>query len=636
MRAAPGTPEGVTCPIPPTRLPFVNTEFAEVQFRGEPRQVTSIWGGAEGGRIFLIDPRTGDCQARLLPDGEPGAYMLKTGPDGRLYLGSGEGNLLRYDPGRDAFEILVKGQMSGITWGGCVTDRHVVWTASPGHACVYDWREDRLLHVLKPLDTERPEALYGHRAIECPDGKVLLGMNSPQARLVLLDPLTAQRRSVTPEAIRGQVWTRDATFLDPGTLGCFCGAELLVFRYPSFEPLGRVPAPPGAEHLGGRACFCAGRFHALSSPDGSLHRLAADRSGWELVRGNFAAEGGGILGALGDEAVCVVGSTGQFARLDLATGEVLSRELDALGPLGTHAFCPIPEIGRVFGAPFINQRFWQIELAGGRGEDLGRAAPGGGQVNGIVWDPQTRRVLMASYTTCSITAFDPARPAGWPENPRVLARAGHGQMRPKALVHDGRWVWMVSSPEYGHLGGALSRLDPRDGSIRVWPHLVRDQTPNAIVADPQRGRVYLSTEVNADCDSAPPTQSTARLVAFDTRALAIARELTPLDGCGRLDLLALLSPGRVLLTARGRLFAWRPEDGAFEDLGAKPAGMRRVAAAPDGTLYTGCRGQVGRLQFGDGGIQFAPLAPGDDRFLSVAGGRLWFVVGQEVRALNVG
>ena len=53
-------------------------------------------------------------------------------------------------------------------------------------------------------------------------------------------------------------------------------------------------------------------------------------------------------------------------------------------------------------------------------EDRGQgAAPGGGQINQIIWDPITHRALMTSYTTSTVTAYDPSNEASWPDNPTV-------------------------------------------------------------------------------------------------------------------------------------------------------------------------------------------------------------------------
>ena len=182
---------------------------------------------------------------------------------------------------------------------------------------------------------------------------------------------------------------------------------------------------------------------------------------------------------------------------------------------------------------------------------------------------------MTSYTTSTVTAYDPSSEAAWPENPIVLASAhSEGQMRPTGLVHDGEHVWMASSPEYGTLGGALSRIDPRTGDIRIWRHLVPDQKVNAVLVDPERRRVYCSTEIYADCNSAPPTQTSGQLVAFDMDALQIARRQAIEQDVPSARVLAVLPSGKVLAQQQGQFYAWDAGTGALEALGSAPSGCR--------------------------------------------------------------
>ena len=122
--------------IPDTYLPFVNTEIAEIEIDGRVHLVSSIYGGENGGQIYIFDPETGKNFCRRLPDGIGGAYMLRPASDGRLYLGCSEGSLIVYDPRADRFDVLVSGELDGLVWGGCVTDSLVVWSVSPGDACV--------------------------------------------------------------------------------------------------------------------------------------------------------------------------------------------------------------------------------------------------------------------------------------------------------------------------------------------------------------------------------------------------------------------------------------------------------------------------------------------------------------------
>ncbi|HYF51216.1 MAG TPA: hypothetical protein VEJ63_17510, partial [Planctomycetota bacterium] len=241
-------PQPTSFQIPESRTPFPNTELAIVTRRGKKWLAIGNVGAVGSGRIYFIDPQNGDCEFRTMPEFERGAYMLQTAVDGKLYLGGINGSLSCYDPETDRIEPLVKDQLVSIVWGGCVTQRYVVFSASPADACVYDWREKKVVHTFKPVDLQTPPARYGHRVVECPDGKVLLAMNVPHCRMIVLDPASGERKSLVPEGLEKKEWTRDATFLDSESLIVFSKGETLFYRYPSFELIGRIPPPAGVEH----------------------------------------------------------------------------------------------------------------------------------------------------------------------------------------------------------------------------------------------------------------------------------------------------------------------------------------------------------------------------------------------------
>jgi hypothetical protein len=623
--------------VPDSRLPFVNAEIAQVRFDGEPHLVSSIWGGDSGGRIYFWNPDTGSHHERRLPDGVPGAYMLKTASDGTLYLGCGNGDLRTYDPESDTFDTLVSGEMTSITWGGCVTDRYAVWSASPGHAAVYDTVGRSLVKVFRPLDTDEPTALYGHRVVEAPDGKVILSMHVPQARLVVLDLDTMEAQSHNPDIMQGCNWTADATFFDDETLGIFVGdadmtmGTLALLRYPGFELIDTIAPPEGVTQLGGKACFTDGRFCAFARPENSLYALDLSGRKWDRVVESWTGEESAILAPWGESGICALTPSGIAHRLDLRTSRTDKVDLEANGPMGTHAFCAVPSENLIVGAPFINQRFWTIDTETGEACDMGRAAPGGGQINQILWDLTTRRALLSSYTTASVTAYDPSRGGVWPDNPTLVASAhADEQMRPMALVHDGRHVWMATSPNYGALGGALSRIDPTDGSIEVWRNLVPDQRFVSVVADPERRIVYASTDIMADCGSAPPTQSTARIIAFDMDKLAVRAELDAPDGVGGAKVCAMLPTGEVLAEINGEFLAWNGETETVRPLGPVP-GAISVATDEHGVLWATVGGQgIGQLHVLDHSVRFESRIDEDGNHLHIAGDKLHFASGYQV------
>ncbi|MDY7011732.1 MAG: hypothetical protein SVV80_13425 [Planctomycetota bacterium] len=639
--------------IPDTRLPFINGEIAEIQMDGQPRLVSSVRSADDDGRIYIFDPQTGESIYRRMPDGICGAYMLRTAADGCLYLGCGEGSLVVYDPRADRFEVPVSGEINGITWGGCVTDSLVVWSADMGETCVYNWRKRKLLKVFRPLDTGAPASRYAHNAIECPDGKILVGMNVPQAKLILIDPKTLEATHHTPEALVGKNYTHWLAFQDAGRLAVISDGELFVFRYPSFEIERRVSPLAGIESNGDTikqtCCMLGGNIYSLIWPGGGLYRIetSAGRWIWEPVKEHLAGDDLAIIYALGDRYICAVTLFGRYLRYDTQTDEVLDCQLDSSGPTNTQTMCVVPQAGRIFGAPFINQRFWSIDLETGSGRDLGRASSGEGQVNCMVWDQATERLIMASYTTCTITAFDPAKPASWPDNPRILAKVGREQMRPKSMVHDGRFIWLTSSAEYGRLGGALSRLDPATGDIRVWRNIVPNQTPNGLLINPAEHKTYFATEVYADGDSKPATERTAQLVSFDTEKLTIDHQQKVRDGTRVVHLLAILPSGKILgLEGKGEftwhlqtgtLFLWNPSNDSIEYLNEITEKLFNVVVGPDGKIYAFFGKNVCTLTLEGSQVLFEPIEKSIDwighKSLQISDGKLYYVIRNEVHTL---
>src|ERR1044072_1168242 len=273
--------------VPDPRLPFVNGEVSQVNFQGKPHLVSGVWASEAGGRIYFWNPETKTHDMRMLPAGVPGAYMLKTAVDGKLYMGDGKGDLHCYDPATDRIETLVSGQMPDITWGGCVSDRYVVWPSSPGHAVLCDRIERKVLKVFAPVDDAQPQAHYGHNVLAAPGGKGLLFMDVPQLHICVLDPVAMSVRSVTPKSLAGHGTALQAAFFDERTLFVLSsdpsrGAQFL--SYPDLELQEIVPPPKDYRPAYGRGCRMGEHFYAVFSPPlGSLWRISNKSRKWELL-----------------------------------------------------------------------------------------------------------------------------------------------------------------------------------------------------------------------------------------------------------------------------------------------------------------------------------------------------------------
>jgi hypothetical protein len=330
--------------------------------------------------------------------------------------------------------------------------------------------------------------------------------------------------------------------------------------------------------------------------------------------------------------VCAITVTGRALSYDIETGERSEIRIDNPGQLDVHAMCPVPERDLIVGAPYINSQFWTIDMTSGKGTDRGRGMPGAGQINQIIWDAGRHRALMSAYTAAALVEYDPAKPAKWPQNPRVVASArSEEQMRPRALKFDRRYAWMATSPVYGKLGGALSRIDPESNEIKVFRNIVPDQTINTIALDPKRRRVYIASEIYADMNAAPPTQTTAQLVAFDMDKLTVIKRQVVREGAPKLAVSVVLNDGRVLVHENNQYFAWNVQDWTIMPLGALNTAAH-VAADERGELWASCGGSLGRLNVGEKSIQFTPRISHPIAPIQIDQDTLYYAIGTTIYA----
>jgi hypothetical protein len=587
--------------IPATRLPFVNAEIAQVSLQGSPHLVSSVWAGSLGGRIYFWNPQTGHKLERELPHKIPGCYMLRTGPDGLLYLGCGDGSLLSYNGQTDSFEILSRGELDGISWGGEVVGRKVFWNASykgkPGAVACYDLDQKKTVKIFAPVDPDANPAHYGHGAAATPDGRVIWGMNVPQARLAIFDPGSLSHEVITPDWLVGYSWVW-VNFIDNRHLVVnatenYHGGKQLLLHWPSLKIVREMPAMPEPSHVYTRARVVAGVMYQLDAETGDLWGIEPLAGQWQRYETEMIPGGKCTLGVWNDKDLACVSVGGETA-WRRAKGDIVNLDLEGTGVLGAHALCVVPELDLVVGAPFINQRFWTMRLSTGEGRDRGRAAPGGGQINQIIWDAKNSRALLSSYTSASICAFDPKKQGAWPINPSLVATAKpQGQMRPLALVQDADAVWMATSPNYGTLGGALCRLDLKSGNWQVWRHLVQDMKPTHLVPDPARHRLYMGFDITADCDSAPPSQTTGRVGVFDTKTCTLAASRIISENLPGAYPHALMPDGRALICQGPRFYTWEPTTDELIDKGEHPAGLTRVFNGPGDLLLVSTRSGLG-------------------------------------------
>lgn len=143
----------------------------------------------------------------------------------------------------------------------------------------------------------------------------------------------------------------------------------------------------------------------------------------------------------------------------------------------------------VFTTTFINMSFQELDTRTGKGRNIHPCQVHGGQVAGTAW--HDGKFWVACYGGAEISVYDPKLGGEWPRNPRHVLDIGEEQMRPQGMASDGHYLWTATHAQYGKLGGALVRVDPKTETAKVWRNLVPDHNPTGLHVDTERRRVYI-------------------------------------------------------------------------------------------------------------------------------------------------
>ncbi|MBI3985280.1 MAG: hypothetical protein HY343_00010 [Lentisphaerae bacterium] len=594
----------IRAPIPATRDPFINTPLIRVfpdSTTGAERFWTSTWNSNEGTTAVLIDEHGGHEIHRFKPP-HFGFYSAVAVDADTLWLCGDLSRVVRYTPGSRKLEVFDTGAPSALVFNGMIHDRPtgklmaMAYTGGVPHAFTFDIRKRKAVFS----GPTRTPGLYMRCSHSVGDGTWASVQHLPGQELLYWDPRTDrfEGHTLTPTMDSENVVATTYFLLRqriPGvegwcvyvpTLGWF---ELRRRRF--------VKAGPRPE----REMTWMGRWKGFAFGVANVERAVATVGLWDLKTGkvrevcrisdcplqnvNFTRSG----------AVVSVSLYGQFARHDLLTGQLQSSRVldaDARGSIDC-----MTRVGgdRVLGTTFITQRFWTLNLRSGRGDDLGRAAPGVGEIMKLC--KVGTRVYMAAYTGSELVEYDPARSARFPENPRVVATPKDA-MRPVAMIPVGRFVFYASNAPYGRLGCTLTRYDTRTGEARTR----QDPSPNlairSLAYDARAKRLVAGTTVEADCGSAKPRARTVRVLTIDPGTLEVVQSASLPEGVHTVTVVCAIGGGRWMCLASGGAGGSRLFDVSLRKLAvpaesawrALPAGLGAMAPTRSpGIVVAGAR-----------------------------------------------
>jgi hypothetical protein len=273
---------------------------------------------------------------------------------------------------------------------------------------------------------------------------------------------------------------------------------------------------------------------------------------------------------LGNGEFAAMGDNGLFMRFNPGTGDMVVHQIDNVSNrgMGLQFLSKIPGEDVVVGAHFINSQMFKVALGEKKAESsLNKVVPNPGQVN--CGTTLNGRFYLGSYGGAVISEYDWRKPFVQRENPVVVGEIGQEQNRPMDMVTDGKYIYIATLAEYGHLGGAISVFDPATREMTVYRHFVKDHSPTCLRIWPKGNVLAGATTIFGDCGTAKPKSKSAVAFLWDIARRETSETWSPWPS----DTLRIVdvSPEGICLGMRGivrcegnECFLWNLGDGARE------------------------------------------------------------------------
>lgn len=507
--------------LPPAQDPFVNTPLISLGpgADGQERFWITSWNSVSGTQAIMIT-EDGRSELHRFPD-DPGFYSAGPEDGDTLWLCGDLGQVVRYDLRTRDLERFETGAPSALMFGGMVVDPAsgklfgLAFPPPDPTSISFDFRNRTAGTVTANPCAEHYSASHFANG----DGTFTLLAFNPELALLRWDPAT----DLITRTLAGDLLGRPVRWTDRSTISATITDDDGRVYLPEigwYDPIGgRLVDGPEA---GRRMNWFALRDGVAwgSAMAGEVLTVAR----WDLATGTLTElcriPDGTVQGTRLTESGRIVAVTmfGTFYLIDAEDGSLLQARHVPTDSVG-HVDC-VRRIDqdRLLGTTFITQRFWSLDLRTGAGEDLGRAAPGGGEVL-QTWKIDDR-VYLAAYTGAELVEYDPARAARFPENPRIVAKPAAG-MRPVAAADDGRVIFYSSNHHYGELGCVLTRYDTGTGLARYADDPLPGQAIRSLVLDSVGTSLLAGTAMEADCQSAPPSDDHCLFARIDAESLAV-------------------------------------------------------------------------------------------------------------------
>jgi hypothetical protein len=221
---------------------------------------------------------------------------------------------------------------------------------------------------------------------------------------------------------------------------------------------------------------------------------------------------------LGGDEFMGMGDNGLLMRFSLSSDGMVTHQIDNVTDrgMGMQFLDKVPGEDVVVGAHFINAQMFNINLETGTPESsLNKAVPNPGQIN--CGTTLNGKYYIGSYVGAMISEYDWREPFVPGQNPVPIATIGDEQNRPMSMVNDGSLIYIATLAEYGHLGGAISVLDPKTRDVETYRNFIPDTNPTRTLIWPKRNILVGATMIQGDCGTAEPIAPNAVAFMWDTQ-----------------------------------------------------------------------------------------------------------------------
>ncbi len=550
-------------------------------------------GTVDDGRIFSIDPHTGEVVDHGAAGGEMYVWILHRGPGGWIYGGTyPNAKLVAYDPSSDS--VVDLGRM-------------------------------------------HPTEQYLRELAVAENGRVFCGIGS-HADLVAYDPATGEKTSILPERYGNN------SFVYPLSEGNLVYASvatdgvLLIFDAGSYEMLAEIRHPEGGA-VGAYRQMANGPVIVTGLPGGEMrfNRTTRALEPCEVVPYRHYDEETGIAYVVEDQVFSAYRVTSPQGKAELVARVDVSGDGEGMDifSLGTG-----PD-GCIYGGSFNLLHLFRYDPATGIPDDLGVPFPGGiGEIYSL--HAFEEKLYMASYTGAVLCVYDPSLP--WEpgdlvdSNPRMIGPLGHEQDRPPGLTSaaDGR-IYVGTIPSYGKIGGALSIYDPSTDDLRVYRHVIPNQSIVSLTTSLDGWTVYGGSSLIAG-GGIVPELGPVHFFSWDVRREELVLDIVVLEEAFQIQSLVTGPDGRIYGCADVTLFVFDPKRGEIVHREVSKVGIiTQMVLGEDGLVYGASSSGVFRFKpMSDAGAgpYFQPLEVAGQTIALDGSGRVYFGRGRNLSVLE--